>query len=55
MTFLNIQVGKIVITNTKMGVMVHPLAPKWYVDIVEDICASKKIKFEGQSEIYKLK
>lgn len=37
------------------GVMVHPVAPKWYVDIIEDICQSKKIKFDGQSEIYKLK
>ena len=37
------------------GVMVHPVAPKWYVDIIEEICKSKKIKFDGQSEIYKLK
>ena len=37
------------------GVMVHPLAESWYVDIVRDICQSKKIKFEGQSAIYKLK
>lgn len=36
------------------GVMVHPLAPKWYVDIIRDICESKKIKFDGQSEIYML-
>lgn len=37
------------------GVMVHPLAPQWYVDIIRDICRSKKIKFDGQSEIYALK
>lgn len=37
------------------GVMVHPVAPKWYVDIIEEICKSKKFKFDGQSEIYKLK
>ena len=37
------------------GVMVHPLAKQWYVDIVRDICQSKNIKFEGQSTIYKLK
>lgn len=37
------------------GVMVHPVAPKWYVDIIGEICQSKKIKFDGQSEIYKLK
>ena len=35
-------------------VMVHPLAQKWYVDIIRDICQSKKIKFEGQSKIYSL-
>lgn len=37
------------------GVMVHPIAPQWYVDIVEDICRLRNINFEGQSEIYKLK
>ena len=25
---------------------------EWYVDIIRDICEAKKIKFEGQSEIY---
>lgn len=37
------------------SVMVHPLAPQWYVDIIQGICEKKKIKFEGQSEIYILK
>lgn len=37
------------------GVMVHPVAPQWYVDIIRDICQSKNIKFDGQSEIYTLK
>lgn len=37
------------------GVMVHPLAPQWYVKIVEDICKMKNIRFDGQSEIYTLK
>lgn len=37
------------------GVMVHPLAPQWYVTIVEDICKMKNIRFEGQSDIYTLK
>lgn len=37
------------------GVMVHPLAPQWYVDIIRDICQLKNIKFDGQSEIYRLK
>lgn len=36
------------------GVMVHPLAPQWYVDIVEDICKSRNIHFDGQSNIYTL-
>lgn len=36
-------------------VMVHPLAPQWYVDIIQDICKTRKIKFDGQSEIYILK
>ncbi len=36
------------------GVMVHPLAPQWYVDIIQDICEARKIKFDGQSEIYML-
>lgn len=36
------------------GIMVHPLAEQWYVDIVEEICSFKKIKFDGQSQIYKL-
>ena len=37
------------------GVMVHPLAESWYVDIVKEICQSKGIEFDGQSTIYKLK
>lgn len=36
------------------GVMVHPLAPEWYVKIIEDICIQKNIKFDGQSKIYEL-
>ena len=37
------------------GVMVHPLAEPWYVDIVQEICCARKINFDGQSTIYKLK
>lgn len=43
------------------GVMVHPAAPKWYVnvvqDVIENVCKERKIKikFDGQSELYKLK
>ena len=36
------------------GVMVHPLAPQWYVKIIQDICLQKNIKFDGQSKIYEL-
>ena len=36
------------------GVMVHPLAPAWYVDIIEQICNSTKIYFDKQSQIYNL-
>lgn len=43
------------ITEYIEGVMVHPLAPQWYVKIIEDICKMKKICFDGQSEIYTLK
>ena len=43
------------ITEYIEGVMVHPLAPQWYVKIIEDICKIKKIRFDGQSEIYTLK
>ncbi len=37
------------------GVMVHPLASKWYVELIEDICKKNKVQFDGQSQIYKLK
>ncbi len=37
------------------GVMVHPKAPMWYVDIIRDICQQKGISFDGQSQIYALK
>lgn len=43
------------ITEYIEGVMIHPLAPQWYVKIIEDICKVKKIHFDGQSEIYTLK
>ena len=37
------------------GVMVHPLAPEWYTNIIKDICLKNNIKFDGQSRIYELK
>lgn len=35
------------------GVMVHPSAPSWYVGVVEEYCKINKIKFLGQSKLYK--
>lgn len=43
------------------GVMVHPEAPEWYAimvkEIIENVCKERKIniKYDGQSELYKLK
>lgn len=34
------------------GVLVHPLAPGWYVDIVQEFCARNEIPFEGKSTLY---
>lgn len=34
------------------GVMVHPLAPKWYVEIVKEFCNRNNLAFEGQSDLY---
>lgn len=34
------------------GVMVHPLAPNWFVDIVHKYCTSNSIPFDGKSELY---
>ena len=35
------------------GVMVHPMAPGWYVDVVQEYCKRNNIPFEGQSELYR--
>lgn len=37
------------------GVMVHPLAPAWYVNIVQTFCDRFHIVFDGRSELYQLK
>lgn len=37
------------------GVMVHPLAPVWYVNIVQTFCDRFHIVFDGRSELYQLK
>ena len=34
-------------------VMVHPLAPDWYVEVVKEFCKRNNIPFEGKSELYK--
>lgn len=34
------------------GVKVHPMAEKWYVELIKELCEEKKIKFEGQSNLY---
>ena len=34
------------------GVLVHPLAPEWYVDIVREFCRRNHIPFEGKSTLY---
>lgn len=35
------------------GVMVHPSAPSWYVETVENYCMANNITFLGQSKLYK--
>lgn len=36
------------------GVMVHPFADDWYVDIVKSVCDKYNLSFDGKSELYKL-
>lgn len=40
------------IPNFINGVLVHPLAPDWYVDIVHEFCKRNNIPFEGKSALY---
>lgn len=40
------------IPNFIEGVMVHPLAPDWYVEVVQEYCQRTGIPFEGKSELY---
>lgn len=42
------------IPNFIKGVLVHPLAPNWYVRTVEEFCKRNNVKFEGQSTLYKI-
>lgn len=40
------------IPNFIEGVLVHPLAPSWYVEVIEEYCKRNNITFEGQSKLY---
>lgn len=40
------------VPNFIIGVLVHPLAPEWYVDIVREFCVRNAIPFEGKSTLY---
>jgi len=35
------------------GIRVHPQAPKWYVEVIEKLCAEFKLSFEGKSDLYR--
>lgn len=34
------------------AVKVHPMAEKWYVELIKGLCEEQDIKFEGQSNLY---
>lgn len=40
------------INNFIQGVEVHPLAPEWFVQTVEQYCIEHKVFFEGKSQLY---
>lgn len=40
------------ISNFIDGILVHPFAPDWYVDIVCEFCKTNNIPFEGKSSLY---
>ncbi len=40
------------IPNFIKGVMVHPFAEEWYVEVVKDFCKINNIPFEGKSNLY---
>lgn len=40
------------VPNFINGVLVHPLAPDWYVEIVREFCSRNDIPFEGKSTLY---
>ena len=42
------------ITEFISGVMVHPMAPEWYVEVVQEFCRRNNIPFEGKSALYQV-
>ena len=34
------------------GVLVHPLAPDWYISIVQEYCIRNSLPFDGKSKLY---
>lgn len=40
------------IPNFIESVLVHPLAPEWYVNIVREYCLKNEIPFDGKSALY---
>lgn len=34
------------------GVLVHPMAPDWYIEVVQEYCKQNNIPFEGKSTLY---
>ena len=40
------------IPNFIDSILVHPLAPDWYVDIVREYCARNNVLFDGRSQLY---
>ena len=40
------------IPNFIEGVMVHPMAPDWFADVVNEYCRIHSIPFEGKSTLY---
>lgn len=34
------------------GVRVHPMAEKWYVELIQGLCQKEEIKFDGRSNLY---
>lgn len=40
------------IPNFIDSILVHPLAPDWYVDIVREYCVRNNVPFDGRSQLY---